>query len=142
MPETCVSENGKNGQPPPPVKKVLCSALVYTALAGLHRTNSPATRPRSGAYTIYICLSYAPIGVYGAGDCYREMPRMSLLGISGHRGNGAAPYRRKSLFIEGNPHSVARYRPFAACVWEIAHKESSFRQPKSSFRRIPFLGHT
>jgi hypothetical protein len=30
--------------PRPPVKKVLCSALVYTALAGLHRTNSPATR--------------------------------------------------------------------------------------------------
>jgi len=27
-----------------PVTKVLCSALVYTALAGLHRTNSPVTR--------------------------------------------------------------------------------------------------
>src|SRR5215210_7089063 len=35
--------------------------------------------PRSGAYTPYICLSYAPIGVCGAGDCYREFPRMSLL---------------------------------------------------------------
>src|SRR5215204_872598 len=38
--------------------------------------------PRSGAYTPYICLSYAPIGVYGAGDCYRGFPRMSLLGDS------------------------------------------------------------
>jgi len=39
-----VSEHGQNGQPPPPVKEVLCSALVYTPLARLHRTNSPATR--------------------------------------------------------------------------------------------------
>src|SRR5215207_5604263 len=73
--------------------------MVYTALAGLHRTNSPATglqqpvaprnkssqhtlpcTPTAGAYTPYICLSYAPIGVYGAGDCYRGFPRMSALG--------------------------------------------------------------
>src|SRR5215204_802303 len=39
-----VYENGQNDQPCPPVKKVLCSALVYTPRAELHRTNSPATR--------------------------------------------------------------------------------------------------
>src|SRR3712207_7731104 len=56
----------------------------YTTLFRSQILATPATiHPRSGVYTLYICLSclsYAPIGVYGAGDCYRGFLRMSPLG--------------------------------------------------------------
>src|SRR5919107_343072 len=45
MPETGFTRTVRMANPRRPVKKkVLCSALVYTPLAGLHRTNSPETR--------------------------------------------------------------------------------------------------
>src|SRR5215218_218846 len=44
MLETESPRTDRTGNPCPPVTKVLCSALVYTPLACLHRTNSPATR--------------------------------------------------------------------------------------------------
>ena len=47
-----------------------------------------------------------------------EFTRISAPGSSVNRGNGAAPYMRKSLFIEDDPRSVARHRPFAACIWD------------------------
>src|SRR5215218_10655457 len=42
--ETGSLRTARKSNPRPSVKKVLCSALVYTPLIGLHRTNSPATR--------------------------------------------------------------------------------------------------
>src|SRR5215208_3360101 len=82
------------------VRFVLCRALVYTALASLHRTNSPATRlqqpvaPRKDYLQQSVAISrqkaagswgeaaLSAIKRYvGGGACYHQFPRMSLLGI-------------------------------------------------------------
>src|SRR5215216_7664277 len=84
---------------------VLCSALVYSALARLHRTNSPATRlqqpvpacnkstqrMRHTPVTTGLRSPYAPLRLRStpsrSSPCYCEFPRMSLLGFSVNRGH-------------------------------------------------------
>src|SRR5215218_6022024 len=95
---------------PSPVCFVLCRAFVYTALASLHRTNSPATRlqqpvaprtnPRSrcgyvpaegSRITVDSALSAIKRYV-GGGACYHQFPRRILLGSSVNRGRPAHPF--------------------------------------------------
>src|ERR671920_961908 len=94
---------------PSPMRFVLCSALVYAGLAcytGLilrqfscnnlcllatNPRNARAIHSATGEYT----ASYAPLRAWppapGSSPCYRELPRMSLLGSSVNRGSPAHP---------------------------------------------------
>src|SRR5215218_1266422 len=100
------------------VRFVLCSALVYTALASLHRTNSPATRlqqpvaPRKQILAAGVAMSWQKAAGsrddsalsaikrhVGGGACYHEFPRMSLLGssVNKDREEGAVPLLARQL---------------------------------------------